>query len=235
MNGNKFPSENNCQLFEDLGEEPWSWWDSKWKCFELEHFSFHAASLESSGRWMDWNVEISVLEFYGEHPHSLIEISSSLGSLHIESLCGQEGFKSLRSITGFRSPVFWGIRKILLYKPGILMLWTLSRAPLSTIFAFFWLWGCLMFKLNLGSDVKEGLLWNFRLYTFLWWTMPRDLHQDLATPFRTFLIFPHCAGLVLGRREKFGGVNVWNLVINIFSLCDTVLHQSSKVLPLPLP
>ena len=36
-----FSPENNCQLFKDLGEEPWGWWDSKRKCFKLKHFFFH--------------------------------------------------------------------------------------------------------------------------------------------------------------------------------------------------
>ena len=61
-----FPSDNNCQLFEDVGEEPWGWWDSKWKWFELEHFFSYVDSWEFPGRWLDWNMEISILEIYGD-------------------------------------------------------------------------------------------------------------------------------------------------------------------------
>ena len=40
---------------------------------------------------MDRNVEVGVLQVYGEDPHSLIERSSyGLGSLHLEPFCGKE-------------------------------------------------------------------------------------------------------------------------------------------------
>ena len=63
---------------------------------------------------MDWNAEISVLEIYGEHPHSLMEGSSyGLGSLHLEPFfVDKKVFRSLRSITGLLSLCLFGNQSV---------------------------------------------------------------------------------------------------------------------------
>ena len=60
----------------------------------------------------------------------------------------------------------------------------------------------------------------------LWWIAPRDLHQDLSKLSTTLLTFPHWTGLDLGRKGTFWNAHFWNVVVNIFALCNKVWYQS---------
>ena len=57
-------------------------------------------------------MEISILEIYGEHPHSLIRNLLMVWAVSILNLfVDKKVFRSLRFITGLRSPVFFGNQK----------------------------------------------------------------------------------------------------------------------------
>ena len=141
-------------------------------------------------------------------------------------------FRSLRSITDLRSPVFWKPEKLY---DGSLAYWYrghFPQYPCPPSFEFLcwpedaycsdWTW--IVMSREVCDGISGGVL-------PLWWTPPKDLYQVLATSSRTFQFSPNWINLVLGRKEKFWNASVWNLVvIPSFSAIRFSVRVSLKVL-----